>query len=84
MKLNECQRSRLFFDLVQRSLKFQIYFFFSETLDSFETKFYRNSYSRMGFTIFTDELGHMTKMAAMPIYMVKTFKKSSSLTPIDR
>ena len=24
--------------------------------------------------IYTNELGHLTKMAAMPIYMVKTYK----------
>ena len=31
---------------------------------------------------YTNELGHMTKMAAMPIYG-KNFKKSSSPEPID-
>ena len=33
--------------------------------------------------IYTNELGHMTNMAAMPIYG-KNLKKSSSLEPIDR
>ena len=33
--------------------------------------------------IYTNELGHMTKMAAMPIYG-KNFNKSSSPEPIDR
>ena len=33
--------------------------------------------------IYTNELGHMTNMAAMPIY-VKNLKKSSSPEPIDR
>ena len=28
--------------------------------------------------------GHMTKMAAMPKYMVKTVQKSSSPEPVDR
>ena len=32
--------------------------------------------------IYTNEFGHMTKMAAMPIYG-KNLKKSSSLEPID-
>ena len=32
--------------------------------------------------IYTNELGHMTKMAAVPIYG-KNLKKSSSLEPID-
>ena len=34
--------------------------------------------------IYTNELGHMTKMAAMPIYGKKNFKKSSSPEPINR
>ena len=33
--------------------------------------------------IYTNELGHMTSMAAMPIYD-KTLKKSSSPEPIDQ
>ena len=33
--------------------------------------------------IYTNELGHMTNMDAMPIYMIKTLKKSSSPEPID-
>ena len=32
--------------------------------------------------IYTNEFGHMTKMAAVPIYG-KNLKKSSSLEPID-
>ena len=33
--------------------------------------------------IYTNELGHMTNMAAMPIYC-KNLNKSSSPEPIDR
>ena len=33
--------------------------------------------------IYTNELGHMTKMATMPIYG-KNLKESSSPEPIDR
>ena len=33
--------------------------------------------------IYTNELGHITNMAAMPIYG-KNFKKSSTPEPIDR
>ena len=33
--------------------------------------------------IYTNELGHLTSMAAMPIY-VKKLKKSSSPEPIDQ
>ena len=42
--------------------------FFSEAVGSFETKFHMKAYGRMGFKINKTELGHMTKMAAMPIY----------------
>ena len=38
---------------------------------------------RTGMKIYTNELGHMTNMAAMPIYG-KNLKKSSSPEPIDR
>ena len=37
----------------------------------------------MEIKIYTDELGHMTNMAAMSIYG-KNVKKSSSPKPIDR
>ena len=40
------------------------------------------AYGRMGMKIFINELGHMTKMAAMPIYG-KKLKKSSSLELMD-
>ena len=34
--------------------------------------------------IYTNELGHMTNMAAMPIYEKKKNPKSSSPEPIDQ
>ena len=37
----------------------------------------------IGMKIYTNELGHMTNMAAMPIYS-KNLKKSSSPEPVDR
>ena len=37
---------------------------------------------RIGMKIYTNELGHMTNMAVMPIYG-KNLKKSSSSEPID-
>ena len=37
----------------------------------------------MGMKIYTNELGHMTNMATMPIYG-KNLKKSSSPEPIDQ
>ena len=70
MKLNEYQRSRSFFDLGNRSLRSRN--FFSDTIGSFETKFGMKVYWRMGMKIYINELGHMTKMAAMPIYSKKT------------
>ena len=41
------------------------------------------AWGRIGMKIYTNELGHMTKMAAMPIYG-KNLKKSSSPEPIDQ
>ena len=41
------------------------------------------AWGRIGMKIYTIELGHMTKVAAMPIYG-KNLKKSSSPEPIDQ
>ena len=41
-----------------------------------------NAYGCMGMKIYTNEKGHMTKVAAMPIYG-KNLKKSSTPEPID-
>ena len=68
MKLSEYQRSRSFFDLDQRSLRFQTRnLFFSKTVWPFETKVHMKARGKMGMKIYTNELGHMTNMAAMPI-----------------
>ena len=84
MKLSEYQRTRSFFDLGQRSLRFQSYnLFFSKTTGRFGTKVHMKARGRMGMKIYTNELGHMTNMATMPIYG-KNLKKSSSPEPIDR
>ena len=45
-------------------------------------KIYMKAWGRIGMKIYTNELGHMTNMAAMPIYG-KNLKKSSSPEPID-
>ena len=69
MKLGEYQRSRSFFDLGQRSLRFQSSnLFFSKTGGQFGTKVHMKAWRRIGMKINTNELDHMTKMAAMPIY----------------
>ena len=74
MKLSEDQRSRSFFDLGQRSLRFQsLNLFFSKTLGQFGTKVHMKAWGGIGMKIYTNELGHMTNMAAMPIYG-KNFK----------
>ena len=83
MKLREYQRSRSFFELGQRSLRFQSYLFFTETVGRFGTKIHMKAEVRMGRIIYTNELGHMTNMATMPIYG-KNCKKSSSPGAIDR
>ena len=46
------------------------------------TKIHMKALGRIGMKIYTNELGHMTDMAAMPIYG-KYLKKSSSQEPID-
>ena len=84
MKLSEYQRSRSFFDLDQRSLRFQSKnLFFSKTVGLFGTKVHMKAWGRIGMKICTNELGHMTNMATMPIYG-KNLKKSSSPEPIDQ
>ena len=70
--------------LVKGHTDFKVYTcFFAETVGPFETKAHMKAYGRMGMKIYTNELGHMTNMAAMPIY-VKNLKKSSSPEAIDR
>ena len=84
MKLSEYQRSRLFFDLGQRSLRCQCSnLFFSKTVGRFGTKIHMKASGKKGMKIDTNELGHMTNMATMPIYG-KNLKISSSPEPLDR
>ena len=69
MKLSEYQRSRSFFDLGERSLRFQsLNLFLAETVGRFGTKIHMKAWGRIGMKIYINELGHMTNMAAMPIY----------------
>ena len=83
MKLSEYQKSRSFFDLGQRSLKFQsLNLFFSKTVGRVETKIHMKALEKIRMKIYINELGHMTDMAAMFIYG-KNLKKSSSQEPID-
>ena len=67
MKLHEYKMSRSFFDHGQRSLKLRTCFF-QETVCLFETKFPMKAYGSTGMEIYTNELGHMTKVASMPVY----------------
>ena len=61
--------SRSFFDLGQRSLRFQSYnLLFSETIVPFETKVHMKACGKMEMIIYINELCRMTKMAAIPIY----------------
>ena len=84
MKLSEYLKSRSFFDLGQRSLRFQSSnLFFTEKVGRFGTKAHMKAEGRMRMKIYTNELGHMTNMAAMPIYD-KKLKKSSSPQPVDQ
>ena len=51
--------------------------FFSENTGPTEAKFHMESPWDEGNKVCSNGHGHMTKMAVMPIYMVKTLKKSS-------
>ena len=65
----EYQRSRSFIDLGPRSLRFNISNFFSlETASPIESNFYMEPPWDGGTKLCSNDLGHMTKMAAMPIY----------------
>ena len=58
-------------------------FFFLETAWPIEAKFYVEPPWDGGTKVWSNGLGHMTKMATMPIYG-KNLKKSSSLEPKGR
>ena len=69
MNLDEFQRSRSFTDLGLRSLRFNIFkFLFLEAACPIESKFYVEPPWNGGTKIWSNGLGHMTRMAAMPIY----------------
>ena len=57
--------------------------FSQKTVGRFGTKIEMKALGRKGMKIYTNELGHMTNMAAMPIY-AENLKKSSSPEPLDR
>ena len=57
--------------------------FFSKTVGRIGTKVQMKAGGRIGMKIYTNELGHMTKMAAMPIYG-KNHNKSSTPDPMDQ
>ena len=81
MNLYEYQRSRSFIDLCPRSLRFNIFKPFSlKTARPIEAKFHVDHPLDGGTKICSNGPGHMTKMAAMPIYG-KNDKKSPSLEP---
>ena len=56
---------------------------FSETTGPIEAKFHEEPPWEGGTKVCSNSPGHMTKMAAMPIYG-KNLKKSSSLEPKGR
>ena len=69
MKLYEYQKSRSFIDLdTNHSDLIFLNFFFSITTWPIEAKFYVESSWDEGMKASSNYLGHMTKMATMPIY----------------
>ena len=84
MNLYEYQRSRSFIARGPVSLRFSISNFVSlETAGPIEAKFYMEPPWDGRTKFYSNNLGHMTKMAAMPIYG-KNHKQSSSLEPKSR
>ena len=73
MKLYEYQRSGPFIDLGPRSLRFTCSNFFSSgTAWLIEAKFHVEPPWDGGMKIYSNDLGHMTNMATMPIYRKET------------
>ena len=68
--------------LVKGHSDFKVKTCFLKNSLAIKTKAHMKAYGRMGMKTYTNELGHMTNMAAMPIYC-KNLKKSSSPEPID-
>ena len=58
--------------------------FSSETALPIKAKLHVEHPLEGGTKAYINSPDHMTKIAAMPIYMVKNIKKSSSLEPVDR
>ena len=77
----EYQRSRSLFDPAQRISKLNLVFL-SYYCVIWNQSSYESSWVN-GMKINTNELGHMTKVAAMPIYG-KNLQISSSPEPIDQ
>ena len=83
LNLHAYQRLRSFLDLRQRSVGFKLIFFFSKTIESFETKYYVIDFGSIEMKIYTNGLCQMTKMAATTIHCKKTLK-IFSLEPVSR
>ena len=84
MAINKFQRSKLTFDLSAKSLRLEshqiiIKKVFSQTIGPIELKFHvKTPYDKLA-KIYIKCFGHMTKMAAMPIYgknPLKIFSRS--------
>ena len=84
MAINKFQRSRLTFDLSAKSLILESHQYiktvFSQNFDPIELKFHvKTPYDKLA-KIYTKYFGHMTKMAATPIYGKNTLKIFCSRT----
>ena len=64
-------------------IDFKVKTCFAGTVGQFGSKANMKTLGRMAMIIYTNKLGHMASMAAMPIYG-KNFKNSSSPEPINR
>ena len=69
------QRSRPFINLCPGCHRFSIFIFSSKTAGVIETKLNVEPLLDGGMEVCTWDLGHMIKMAAMPVYGKKNFEK---------
>ena len=68
MAINKFQRSRLTFALSAKVAHIVVQYSFSQTIGPIELKFYVKTPYDKSAKIYTKYFGHLTKMAATPIY----------------
>ena len=80
MKLSEFKGQGHSLTLVKNHSDFKVKTFFSQKVGRFGIKVHMKARGRMEMKIYINELGHVTKVAAMPIYGKQTLKLSLEQT----